>query len=242
MSSIIQPLIDILQQLASVWPLPWFTFVGAFVEELIAPIPSPLVMTLAGSLAAAQGSAVMYLGFLALIGSIGKTIGSYLVYVIADKGESFFTGKWGKYLGLSSKDIETIGKQLNHGWRDDIVVFLLRAVPIMPTAPVSIVCGMIKLNLRTYLVSTFLGTLVRNIFYLYLGFTSVGALESLNEGIDSFEKFGYLILLILIAGILLYIYRQRKTDAGLKFLEKKSSKATVSSQQQLESNDNNVEE
>lgn len=224
LSALIQPFIDFLQQVAGVWPLPWFVFIGAFIEELIAPIPSPLVMTLGGSLAAAQGSAWIYLGWLALIGAIGKTIGSYLVYILADKGEDLITKKWGKYLGVSPRDVETIGRQLNHGWRDDIVIFLLRAIPIMPTAPVSIVCGMIKLNKRTYIVSTFLGTLVRNIFYLYLGFTSVGALESLNEGIDSLEKFGYLILLILIGLILLFIYRQRKNDAGLKFLEKKDQK------------------
>lgn len=224
LSTIIQPFIEFLQQVAGIWPLPWFVFIGAFIEELIAPIPSPLVMTLSGSLAAAQGSVWIYLGWLALIGAIGKTIGSYLVYILADKGEDLITKKWGKYLGVSPQDIETIGKQLNHGWRDDIVVFLLRAIPIMPTAPVSIVCGMIKLNKRTYIVSTFLGTLVRNMFYLYLGFTSMGALESLNEGIDSLEKFGYLILLFMIGLIMFYIYRQRKSDAGIKFLEKKEKK------------------
>lgn len=102
------------------------------------------------------------------------------------------------------------------------MIFLLRAVPIMPTAPVSIVCGLIKVKIRTYITSTFLGTLVRNIFYLYLGFTSIGALESLNEGIDSLEKIGYLILLILVVAALGYIYIHRKKDSGLKFLEKKS--------------------
>ena len=106
-----------------------------------------------------------------------------------------------------------------------MVLFLLRAVPIIPTAPVSIVCGLIKLNLKTYLSSTFFGTLVRNIFYLYLGFTSVNALESLNEGIDSLEKFGYLTLLILVVAILGFIYYQRKKDTGLDFLEKTSDKS-----------------
>lgn len=220
LSGIIQPVINLLHYISGILPLPWFTFLGAFIEEVIAPVPSPLVMTLAGSMAASQKSAWTYLLLLALFGSIGKTIGSYLIYVISDKGEDFVLNKLGKFLGVSHKEVETIGKHLNKGWRDEVVLFLLRAVPIMPTAPVSIVCGLIKINLRTYLTSTFLGTLVRNIFYLYLGFTSVNALESLNEGIDSLEKFGYLILIVLVAALMGYIFYQRKKDAGMSFLEK----------------------
>ncbi len=222
LSSLIDPLIKLLHQLAGVVPLPVFTFVGALIEEIVAPIPSPIVMTLAGSMAASLGASWIYLGWLALIGAVGKTIGSYIVYVIADKGEDLIMIKFGKYIGLTHREVETISKHLNHGWRDEIVIFLLRAVPIMPTAPVSIVCGMIKVRLATYLSATFFGTLVRNIFYLYLGFTSVGALESLNEGIDSMEKFGYIILLGLIALLFGYIYYQKKKNAGMNFLEKKT--------------------
>lgn len=221
-SSIIQPFIEFLNRSAEILPLPWFAFLGALIEEIVAPIPSPFVMTLAGSLAASAGSVVTYLGLIALVGAIGKTLGSYVVYVIADKGEDLVMGKFGKFIGVSSKEVEIIGKHLNKGWQDDVVLFLLRAIPIIPTAPVSLVCGLIKLNLRTYLTSTFLGTFVRNLFYLYLGFTSVNALESLNEGIDSFEKFGYLALLILVAAVMVYIYLQRKKDTGFKFLEKKA--------------------
>lgn len=220
LSSVLQPIIDILHRLSGVLPTEVFVTVGAFIEELIAPIPSPLVMTLAGSLAASEGKTLTYLGVLAFLGAVGKTIGSWIIYHIADKSEDFVMNKLGRFVGVSHREIEIIGKHLNHGWRDDVILFLLRAIPIMPTAPVSIVCGLIKLHLRTYLVSTFLGTLVRNIFYLYLGYTSLGALESLNEGIDSFEKFGYLILLVAVGAAFLWIYKQKKSDAGLSFLEK----------------------
>lgn len=222
LSQLLSPLIELLHQLSGLVPLPIFTFFGAFIEEVIAPIPSPLVMTLAGSMTASLGKAWTYLIWLALVGAIGKTIGSYIIYVIADKGEDLIMTKFGKYLGVSHKEVEIIGKHLNKGWRDEFVLILLRAIPIMPTAPVSIVCGLIKINLKTYLSATFIGTLIRNIFYLYLGFTSVGALESINEGIDSFEKIGYLILLIMVAAGLLFIYVQKKNESGIKFLEKKS--------------------
>lgn len=220
-STIIEQIIDVLKQFSGVLPLPWFTVIGAFTEEVIAPIPSPLVMTLAGSLAASAEHAWTYLFVLAILGAAGKTLGSYLIYVIADKAEDILLGKFGRFIGVSHKQVEVIGRHLNKGWKDDVVIFVLRAIPIIPTAPVSIVCGLIKLNLRTYLVSTFLGTVVRNLFYLYLGFTSVNAIESINNDIDGIEKFGYLLLLALLVAGIGYVLYHRKNDTGLKFLEKK---------------------
>lgn len=220
LSQLLQPLIDMLQRFAHIMPLPWFAFIGAFIEELIAPIPSPLVMTLAGSLAAAENAHFSYLLFIALIGAIGKTIGSYLIYIIADKGEDLVLTKFGKFVGVSHKEVESIGKHLNKGWRDDLVLFLMRAIPIIPTAPVSIVCGLIKVKMRTYLTSTFFGTFVRNVFYLYLGFTSVGALEQVNEGLDSFENIGYLIIIVFVAAIMLWIFKQRQKGNGVDFFDR----------------------
>ena len=224
LSNLLQPLIDLLEQFARIMPLPWFAFIGAFVEELIAPIPSPLVMTLAGSLAAAEKSTMMYLVFIAFIGAIGKTIGSYLIYKISDKGEDLVINKLGKYVGISHREIESIGKHLNQGRRDDFVLFLMRAIPIIPTAPVSIVCGLIKVNMRTYIISTFLGTLVRNIFYLYLGFTSLGALEQVNEGLDSVENIGYMIIFGFIGLIMFWIFKQRQKGDGTDLFDKFSKK------------------
>lgn len=209
MSNFIQTFINYLNDISSIVPLPVFTFLGALIEEIIAPIPSPIVMTLAGSLAAVSNSTVFYLGLLAFTGSIGKTIGAYVIYYISDRAENVIIQKFGKFIGVTEKDVERISAKLNSGRRDDLVLFLLRAIPIVPTAPVSVVCGLIKIKLKTYLWTTFLGTLVRNIIYLYLGFTSLNAVENINSEIDSLEKFGYAIVLIVVAIIFFYIYTQK---------------------------------
>jgi membrane protein DedA with SNARE-associated domain len=210
MSEVISKFTDYLINLASIIPLPIFTFFGALIEEIIAPIPSPIIMTLAGSIASASNQNYMYLILLAFTGSIGKTLGAYVIYFVANKAEDVFLSKFGKFIGINEQDIERISKKLNSGKRDDLVLFLLRAIPIVPTAPVSVVCGLIKTNLKTYLYTTFLGTLVRNIFYLYLGFTSLNAIESINSDIDTFEKIGYGIVLTIILVIFLYIYKLKK--------------------------------
>ena len=210
MSNFIQTFINYLNELSGVVPLPVFTFFGALIEEIIAPIPSPIVMTLAGSLAAVANYSFIYLILLALTGSVGKTIGAYVIYYISDKAENVIIQKFGRFIGVTEKGVERISAKLNSGKRDDLVLFLLRAIPIVPTAPVSVVCGLIKIKLKTYLWTTFLGTLIRNIIYLYLGFTSLNAVENINSEIDSLEKFGYAIVLVIVGIIFLYIYQQKK--------------------------------
>lgn len=216
-------LTDYLISISNIVPLPIFTFLGALIEEIIAPIPSPLVMTLAGSLSFGQNASLIFILFIALTGSLGKTIGSYLIYLIANKFEHLVLSRFGKYIGVSEKEIDLIGKQLNKGSKDFLIIAILRAIPIIPTAPISAVSGLIKLNLKTYLGGTFVGTLIRNIFYIYLGYTSLNALDSLNEGIGSFEKIGYLIVLVLIIGIFLFILKLKKNDSFLNFLNKKTA-------------------
>jgi membrane protein DedA with SNARE-associated domain len=190
-------------------PVEIFTFTGALVEEIIAPIPSPIVMTLSGSLASAQEKALIYVLWLALVGAIGKIIGSYVLYVISDKFEDVFLAKFGKFLGISHKEVESIGQHFTEGGKDFWIVFFSRVVPIMPTAPVSVVAGLVKLNLRTYLLSSFLGYIGRNLIYLYIGYVGVESYEGLMSGVDSVES---VVQLIIGAGLVIgvgYMYTKR---------------------------------
>jgi len=212
MSEFVTKLTEYLTLVSNQVPLPIFTFLGALIEEIIAPIPSPLVMTLAGSIASAASQNWIYIILLAITGALGKTLGSYVIYFIGNKFETIVVSKLGFFIGITEKDVEKISAKLNSGKRDDIVLFLLRAIPVIPTAPVSIVCGILKIDLKTYLYSTFLGTVVRNLIYLYLGFTSINALESLNSSIGSFEKLGYAIVILITISIFIYIYKQKNKE------------------------------
>lgn len=212
MSQILTPIIEYLHTFSQTVPLPIFVSVGAAIEEIIAPIPSPLVMTLAGSLSASAGSHWLTLMYLALIGSVAKTAASYVVYVVSDKAEDLVLGKFGKFLGVSHKEVERLGSQLSGGWKDDLVMLALRAVPVIPTAPVSIISGLLKIKLSTFFWTTLVGYAIRNYFYLYLGATSTHALESLNEGLGSVEKIGYLIIFVLLLALTIFFYKQRQDD------------------------------
>lgn len=203
-------------------PLEWFSFLGSFIEEVVAPIPSPFVMTAAGSAVAAQGKMWWYILLVSLIGAVGKTLGALVVYILGDKAEDILIGKLGKFVGVTHKEVEMLGKHFQGGWRDDVILLVLRAIPIMPSAPISVMCGVIKLNLRTYITSTFIGTFFRNLLYVYLGYVSLSAVNSISQGLQTLESLTQIVLFVLAAVAVLWIYWQRQKQQDASFLQKLS--------------------
>lgn len=182
-------------------PLELFTFAGSFIEEVLAPIPSPIIMTVTGTIASTQGKMMWYLLVLSCIGAAGKTLGAILVYIVANKAENVLIARFGKYIGVTHEEIEALGKKLNGGWKDLWILLFLRALPIMSSAVVSVCCGFVKIPMRVYLLATFVGTIIRDFFYLYVGFTGIAALQSLVQGFDSVES----IIQALIAGSIIVV-------------------------------------
>jgi len=184
-------------------PLELFVFLGSIIEEILFPIPSPLIMTTAG--VAAQQAGYSWFGFLilALFGAIGKTIASWAIYEFAEKSEDLILNRYGKYVGLSHARVEKIGSLFSKGLWDDAILFLLRVVPIVPTFLVSVVAGFIKVNRTTFLYTTFLGTIVRNLLFLYIG---VYGLQSYSY-LSSQYKNSFLIILLFfgVIGVLYFI-------------------------------------
>lgn len=198
----VSQLIDFLHYLSTITPLPIFVFIGAIVEEIVSPIPSPLVMTLTGALAKEQGQAIAFLFLLALIGTTGKTIASWIFYFLADKTEDFLTGRFGKLIGIEPAQIEKLGQFVNRSKHPWLILILLRAFPAMPSLPVSVLCGLIKLNLKLYLFTTFVGFTLRNFFFLMLGYQGITAITSSLDSLESILKF----VIVGVAGLALVVF------------------------------------
>lgn len=206
---IIEKLIDLLEQLAEHVPVELFAFVGSFIEELIAPIPSPVVMTLSGSMVAANNSPFWYLFVIAVIAAIGKTLGAIILFIVADKTEDVVVSKFGRYVGITEGQIEKIGARFQGTARDYITLLVIRSTPIIPSAPISLLCGLIGLPRKLFVTSTFFGTIVRDFIYLYIGYTGLGAAEEIIEGIEGASSIITIILGLIGIGIFAYIvYRK----------------------------------
>lgn len=195
-------------------PLEAFVFIASFIEEVIAPIPSPTIMILSGSFAALNEYLLLGLITLALIGACGKTISALIVYFIADRLEDVMVAKFGRFFGVTHERIEALGARLHGGARDYALLTFLRALPVMPSSVVSVGCGLLKVPLPLYLVSTFLGTIIRDGVYLYIGYSGITVLTSLATKAATVET---VIQAIVIAGVILllgFLYLRRTRNAA----------------------------
>jgi len=148
-------------------------FGAAIAEEIIAPIPSPFIM-MAGGFLFLKGSLswnlVSTLFFkVSLPIAFGVTLGSLVIFYIAYMSGKPVLLRYGKWFGLSWNDLERAEKHFEKGYRDELTVFIMRAVPIIPSVAIAALCGLVRMNLRTYIIYTFLGTLVRSSVLAVLG-------------------------------------------------------------------------
>ncbi len=193
-------------------PLEWFVLLGSFAEEVISPIPSALIMGTAGSIALMQGAVPGYLVFLVLLGNIGKTFGSWIYYFLGDRLEDLLIGRITKFFGVKHEEIENIGKRFTgHHWKDGGILFILRAMPFVPTTPVSIAAGIIKMDKRIFLLATYAGNVMKDLVYIYAGYAGLAKLQTLwreiipvKAGIDILVAIGIIAFLVF-----LYIHRGR---------------------------------
>ncbi len=203
---------EILLSYADTLPLPLFSFVASLVEEVIAPIPSPAVMIIAGTVASLQGMTIADLLLLSVIAALGKTVGALFIYFVSGKLEEVVMGKFGGFFGVTYADIEKFRTRLTGGYRDYFLLTLFRTLPFVPSTLVSIGCGLLKVPLKLYIVCTMIGTIFRDIFYLYFGFMGTAYLGTLIEGSSSLESIiqGLALLTIILGLLFVYMKRRKK--------------------------------
>lgn len=209
-----------LETLGQQIPLPLFVIIGGFIEEVVAPIPSPFVMMLAGSIGETQNFTILALLGIATLGALGKAAGAWLLYVIGDKAEDFALGKFGKFIGVSSNEVQSIGKYFKGGAKDWIIMIVMRAIPVMPTSPLSLIAGVIKIDLKPYLIGGFIGTVIRNFFFIYLGYQGLHTASNLLSGLDSVETIFQVIFVLGVLAGLGYLYWKRKKTNPMDWLKK----------------------
>ena len=214
----LESILRFIEELSGYVPVELFAFIASFLEELIAPIPSPFVMTIAGSMAAAQGSPFWYLLIIAMIAAAGKTIAAVIWYVVADKAEDIVLSRVGKYVGLTHKQVEHFGSRFSGRKRDYLTLFIIRATPIIPSAPISILAGFLALPKKMFIITTYFGTIVRDFVYLYIGFSGIEAAKTFIEGIEGISSTMTILMAVAALGIGVWIiikkYRMKKETSA----------------------------
>jgi len=139
-----------------------------FLENLFPPIPSELIMPLAG-FTVAQGK--MDFGLAVLAGVVGTMLGAlpwyYVGKVLGEKRLRRLADKYGKWLSLSAKDIDKANYWFNkHGAK---AVLLCRLVPGVRTV-ISLPAGISQMAIAPFLIFSSIGTTLWIIILTALGY------------------------------------------------------------------------
>jgi membrane protein DedA with SNARE-associated domain len=205
----IEAIVHLFERYALQLPLELFVLLGSFTEEVISPIPSFVVMIPAGAAAQVQGLDWWYLGVLGLIGGAGRTIGSLVLYFVADKAENWLLSSGRRFFGVNHKQMERYGRRFSGKPRDLALLLFLNAAPVIPTSLLSLTCGFIKIRLRTFIVATFFGASINAVLYLGLGYAGVRAAAEVHN-IESGLEILALVVLLLLGGLLFYRIKKKR--------------------------------
>ena len=139
-----------------------------FLENIIPPIPSEIIMPLGGFFVYQQKLNFYILVFWGVFGTIlGSMPWYYLGKLVNEKRLLNFLDKTGKYIGITSNDLIK-----SRRWFDKYgvsLVFWGRLVPGIRTL-ISVPAGMELMPLRKFLIWTSLGSLIWVTLLTYAGF------------------------------------------------------------------------
>lgn len=190
-------------------------FFSSIIEEVIAPIPSSLVV-FTGSLLVTKG----LLGWQAIVAimlkvmipaSAGLAIGALFPYYLARWGEKVAIDRFGKYIGISWAAVEKAQRWTEKSRSDELIIFMSRAIPGMPSLAVSLVSGLLRIPVREFLLWSFLGALPRNFLLGLAGWWGGKQYVVVMKFLSGIESHVF----ILIAAVLLslgigWVYLQRR--------------------------------
>ena len=190
---------------------PYSVFLAVLMEEILLPIPAPLVIMGAAFILVpanlAFWDAMREIFFLIVIpASIASTIGSFFTYGIGYYGGRPFIIRFRRFLGISWIEIEKMEEKFEKKKKIWTTIAVLRAIPFFPVAFVSLTCGVLRLSWKKYAAATFVGSVVRTFILGIIGWEVGSEYVVLARKLNAIEN----ILAVVVLALIIYVlYRYR---------------------------------
>ena len=180
-----------------------FGYLGVFalmlLENIFPPIPSELIMPLAGFVAA-RGD-LNFVGVI-LVGTAGSVVGALPWYYAGAKlgteRMKRLAGRWGHWLTLSPEDVDKARSWFDRHGR--VAVFFGRLVPAVRTL-ISVPAGIVGMPMTLFLIYSTLGSLIWTALLALAGFLLESQYEKVQEYLNPVST-GVVVLMVLY-----YLYR-----------------------------------
>ncbi|KRW96044.1 DedA family protein [Paracoccus sp. PXZ] len=168
-------------------------------ENVFPPIPSEVIMPLAGFLA---GSGRLSLTLTILVGTIGSVLGTLMWYYIGlwfgEERLKRFAARHGRLLTLSPSDIDAA-----HDWfqrHGALAVFFGRMIPAIRTL-ISVPAGLARMPMWKFLLYTVIGSALWTGVLTFAGLMLHENYALVADYVDPLSK------LVVIAVVVIYLYR-----------------------------------
>ena len=178
-----------------------------FLETVFPPIPSEVIMSIAG-VEAGQGKLNLY-GVIAA-GTAGAMLGNILWYLFARALGIVrlkpFIDRWGRWVTMDWKEVERAKRWFDHS--GVFFVFLGRMLPTVRSL-VSVPAGLLKMRFKSFFVASTIGT---------AGWTTILAVAGFKLGQDyaDIDKIigpaSTAILVVMLVGYLWRVIRWKPSD------------------------------
>ena len=142
-------------------------FLAALIETIIPPIPTMAVFPTAGFIASQNGLELPELFLLGIVGGLGASIGSTLIYLIALKLGRTALLRYLKRVKVSEKKLTRVEYWFQK-YGDKAVLFG-RMIPVFREI-VSIPAGLLKMKFPKFLAYTILGSCGWSITLIFIGY------------------------------------------------------------------------
>jgi membrane protein DedA with SNARE-associated domain len=192
-------------------------FIGVMIEQIIVPIPSPLIIMGAGAILipaelSIPNAFLQILWIIVLPGSIASTLGSYIGYLISLYGGKALVDRLQRFLDVDWQEIENLEKRFK-GKKEALSIFFSRAIPVFPISLVSIFAGLLRIPIRPFTFYTFLGSIFRCFFLGFFGWWIGATYERVATRLDSVETIVSIVMLIGMGLVFIYLYYKFRKSA-----------------------------
>lgn len=175
------------------------------VESCNIPLPSEIIMPLAGQFLVKSNTNWFGIFEAGLYGGIGCTIGSIISYYIGALGGRPIIEKYGKYILIRKHHLHTADVWFEK--YGEIAAFFARLLPVIRTF-ISFPAGVARMNLIKFILYTFLGSFIWSGVLAWAGATWQP--ESIRNAMRPFDIPIVLIIVALIAWFVIRNWRNRK--------------------------------
>lgn len=166
-------------------------------ENVFPPIPSELVLPMAGFL---TGAGRMNFVLAVIAATLGSVVGALILYGVGyafgEQRVRSIVRRWGKWLGFKEEDVDKADD-----WFDrygGVAVMLCRVVPIVRSL-ISIPAGLRKMPIGTFILFTTIGSAVWNTALIGAGWILGDNWEEVEEYVEYLQYAVIIIVLILAA-------------------------------------------